>query len=170
MQKDSLADLYRHMAWADAVVWKAVLAAPLAAGDDALLARFHHLHLVQHAFLNIWQGAPMDFPRRESFATAADLANWGREGIAAAELHVARAGEEQLEAIVDLPWSAQVTERLGKTPGPTTLGETVLQVAMHSFYHLGQVNMRLRELGVEPPLVDYIAWLWLGRPPAEWTL
>jgi len=41
-------------------------------------------------------------------------------------------------------------------------------VALHSLYHRGQVNARLREVGGTPPLVDYIAWLWFGRPAAEW--
>ncbi len=51
---------------------------------------------------------------------------------------------------------------------PATLAETVLQITSHTTYHRGQVNMRLRELGAEPPLTDFIAWIWLGRPEAEW--
>jgi uncharacterized damage-inducible protein DinB len=31
-----------------------------------------------------------------------------------------------------------------------------------------QVNTRLRELGATPPLVDFIAWAWFGKPAAEW--
>ena len=26
----------------------------------------------------------------------------------------------------------------------------------------------LRELGGEPPLTDFVAWIWLDRPPADW--
>ena len=52
----------------------------------------------------------------------------------------------------------------------TTVGETTLQVPMHTVYHRGQVNARVRALGGEPPLVDYIAWLWLGRPAPEWPV
>ena len=48
-----------------------------------------------------------------------------------------------------------------------TLAETALQVAMHSTYHRGQVNARLRQIGGEPPLVDFIAWIWFGRPAPE---
>ena len=59
-------------------------------------------------------------------------------------------------------------QRLGRKPSGTTVGETGLQVALHSTYHRGQVTARLREVGGEPPLVDYIAWVWLGRPAAEW--
>jgi uncharacterized damage-inducible protein DinB len=45
----------------------------------------------------------------------------------------------------------------------------MIQVATHSTYHRGQVNARLREVGGEPPLVDYIAWIWFGRPAPEWS-
>ena len=48
------------------------------------------------------------------------------------------------------------------------MAETCLQVCSHSTYHRGQVNARLREIGAEPPLVDYIAWLWFERPAADW--
>jgi uncharacterized damage-inducible protein DinB len=39
---------------------------------------------------------------------------------------------------------------------------------MHSAYHRGQVASQLRELGGEPPLTDFVAWIWLDRPPADW--
>jgi uncharacterized damage-inducible protein DinB len=67
-----------------------------------------------------------------------------------------------------MPWAAQIAERLGRSIGTTTIGEACFQVTSHSTYHRGQVNARLRELGAEPPLVDYIAWLWFDRPAAEW--
>jgi len=34
--------------------------------------------------------------------------------------------------------------------------------------HRGQVAARLREIGGEPPLVDFIAWVRLGRPEPVW--
>jgi uncharacterized damage-inducible protein DinB len=39
---------------------------------------------------------------------------------------------------------------------------------MHSAHHRGQALRRLRELGVEPPLCDFIVWIWTGRPDADW--
>lgn len=36
-------------------------------------------------------------------------------------------------------------------------------------YHRGQVNTWLRELGLEPPLVDFIAWVWFGKPAPDWS-
>jgi uncharacterized damage-inducible protein DinB len=59
-------------------------------------------------------------------------------------------------------------ERLGREPVEPTMGESLFQLTSHGTYHRGQVNSRLRELGAEPPLVDYIAWIWLGRPAPAW--
>jgi len=42
------------------------------------------------------------------------------------------------------------------------------QVIIHSTHHRGQVNSRIRELKGEPPLVDFIVWIWLGKPAAAW--
>jgi uncharacterized damage-inducible protein DinB len=57
---------------------------------------------------------------------------------------------------------------MGRPFSAVTHRETLLQIPMHSHYHRGQVNTRLRELGATPPLVDFIAWAWMGKPAAEW--
>ena len=67
-----------------------------------------------------------------------------------------------------MPWAKQIEAQLGRPPAISTLADTCFQVASHSTYHRGQVNARLRELGAEPPLVDYIAWIWFGRPTPSW--
>ena len=54
-----------------------------------------------------------------------------------------------------------------QTAGVHTLGESMLQVFLHTQHHRGQVCMRLRELGVVPPTVDFILWLWSGRPAED---
>lgn len=51
---------------------------------------------------------------------------------------------------------------------PVTLGESLLQCVMHSQYHRGQNATRLRELGVNPPMTDLIAWYWSGRERPRW--
>ena len=66
------------------------------------------------------------------------------------------------------PWGPMVEAKLGMKCAPTTLRQTLLQVALHSAHHRGQVSARLRELGAEPPPTDFIAWLWLGKPQPEW--
>lgn len=43
-----------------------------------------------------------------------------------------------------------------------------VQVAAHSVHHRAQINRRIRELGLEPTLGDYIGWIWRGGPEPQW--
>jgi len=56
---------------------------------------------------------------------------------------------------------------LGQETEPASLAETLFQVPAHSTYHRGQVNALIRNAGGEPPLVDFIVWVWLGKPTNE---
>jgi uncharacterized damage-inducible protein DinB len=163
-----LIDLLRHMEWADARVWAAV---PASVMDDLRLRELLlHTHTVQHAFLTMWTRGDLQsvFKETESLLSLRDVREWARSYYTRAEALVGGATVKDLGTAVDLPWAGQVAEYLGHPPEPTSLAETVVQVTSHSTYHRGQVNARLRELGVTPPAVDYIAWLWGGRPAAAW--
>jgi uncharacterized damage-inducible protein DinB len=161
---DALRELYRHMEWADATVWRALLAHPPAARDDRLRNLLLHLHTVQRAFLDVWTGQPLAFPNRDDFPDVAAVQRWSQPTYAAAHRFLQSLDPDALGRPVILPWSAQLTAKFGRVPETPTLAETIFQVTSHSTYHRGQVNARLREIGGEPPLVDYIAWIWFGRP------
>jgi uncharacterized damage-inducible protein DinB len=165
--RDTLRDLIRHMEWADARVWGAL---PEGVDDGRVRALLAHMHTVQQAFLAIWTGGdlPSVLQKGETAASLDELRDWARGYYPRADALLAAATDADLARIVEMPWAAQIAEHLGHAPGPTTLAETVLQVTSHSTYHRGQVNARLRELGVTPPMVDYIAWLWGRRPAADW--
>jgi uncharacterized damage-inducible protein DinB len=175
----TLQDQFRHMEWADALVWQTVLS--VKATDETLRARLHHIHLVQRVFLAVWQRkfanyqdgherqqAVMAWVNKGGDLRGADLLAWGQTYHRDAQPYLDSLSEEALAQVVALPWAEMVAARIGQTPAASTLAETLQQVTMHSAYHRGQVNARLRELGVEPPLVDFIAWVWLGKPPAPW--
>ena len=155
------------MEWADAEVWAAVLASEGGRTDAKLRGLLHHLHVVQRAFLRTWRGEPRDAPY-PSFDDARSLMRWGRGYYTEAFAHLAALSDDEMVAPLPVPWSTMVAQRLGRAPEMTTVGETALQVALHSQYHRGQINTRLRDVGGEPPLVDYIAWVWLGRPDPAW--
>jgi uncharacterized damage-inducible protein DinB len=72
------------------------------------------------------------------------------------------------DKLIQIPWSVFMERRIGKKVVPATLEETMLQVASHSTYHRAQINIRLREIGGEPPMTDFIAWVWLGKPKVDW--
>lgn len=168
MNLSALTDLYRHMEWADATVWTAVLASEGGRIDSKLREYLYHLHMVQRAFMRVWRGEPRETPY-PTFADAQSLAVWARSYYDEAFAHLESLSEERTLEAMPMPWASMVEQRIGRAPETTTVGETLLQVALHSQYHRGQVNARLREVGGEPPLVDFIAWVWLGRPAPDWT-
>lgn len=160
--------LCAHMEWADAAVWAAV---PMnTAPDEILRARLAHLHVVQRAFLHVWTNRPIEeaFRTPDQFSTWMDLRLWAEPCYREIEAFVATLTDAALTAPLAMPWAARLTEPIGRSPAITTLADTCFQITSHSTYHRGQVNSRLREIGAEPALVDYIAWVWFGRPEAAW--
>jgi uncharacterized damage-inducible protein DinB len=155
------------MEWADAKVWASLLESESGHSDQKIRDCLYHLHMVQKAFLRIWKGVPRETPF-PSFDDAPSLMEWVRANYEEIYAHIETLSDEKLSEPMDMPWADMIEKQLGRKPEGTKIGDTVLQVVLHSMYHRGQVNARLREVGVVPPLVDYIAWLWTGRPAAEW--
>lgn len=163
----TIQELFRQMEWADSVVWAAILAQPEAFEDAGLRNRLYHIHMVQRAFLRVWKGEPFK-PPTSSFPDSASLLQWAREYYPEVTRYIGGLGDADLERPIVMPWIEMFEERLGRKADVPTLHETLLQVAMHSTYHRGQINTKLRELGTDPPLTDFIAWIWLGKPQADW--
>jgi uncharacterized damage-inducible protein DinB len=168
MPLDALRELYRHMEWADAAVWGAALAHAPAADDPRLRDLLLHLHTVQRAFLLVWTKGELSFPDTADFPGIESVRQWSFPVYAIANRFLDSVDVADLQRPVVMPWATQLSARLGRTPDDPTLAETIFQVTSHSTYHRGQVNARLRELGGEPPLVDFIAWVWLGKPDPAW--
>ncbi len=177
-----LFDQFRHMEWADATVWRTALSVDGTLADETLRARLHHIHLVQRVFLSVWVGAfahlhdnherqqaVLSWMHKGNDLRGADLMAWGQAYHRDVQSYLRGLAEAALTQVVALPWSEMVAAGLGQMPAASTMAETLQQVTMHSTYHRGQVNMRLRELGAEPPLVDFIAWVWLDKPAAQWN-
>ena len=163
----SLNDLLSHMEWADALVWTTVLSSPDAASDSKLRNRLFHVHGTQHGFLQVWRGITAEGPPT-GFSDTSDLARWARQ-------YYALLGTEELSLIEGrldeaIPESLVLAAEAGLGPCAMTptLGDTVLQVVLHTMYHRGQIVTRLRELGCDAPLTEYFVWVWLGKPGPNW--
>src|SRR2546423_974843 len=117
-----LRELYDHMAWADAVVWRAALAHAPAAGDASLRDKFAHIHMVQRAFLSVWRGKGPEF--RDSFGSLGEIAQWGREYHDGVRSHLAGIDDAALARTMELPWAARLSARFGRAPAATTLRDT----------------------------------------------
>jgi uncharacterized damage-inducible protein DinB len=160
-------DLFAQMEWADAEVWRAARAIPSAFDDERLLRLFMHLHAVQHAFLGMWHGTPADPAQLYAQRTPDELQHFARSYYPQAHAFLDAAEPRHAET-VQMPWLAHFERQLGRSLHQPTLDETLTQVPMHGAYHRGQINTRIRELGGEPPLVDFIAWIWFGKPEPNW--
>lgn len=167
---DVLRDLMHHMEWADASVWRAILGHRAAVQDPRLSDLLRHLHGVQRGFLAMWKEQPFDV---HPATVAADLTTThaaARTYYQDLQAALASFDEATLQRPLVVPGLEPYEQQLGRRFDTPLLGETMLQVASHSTYHRGQVNARLRELGGDPPNVDYIAWIWFGRPAPGWPV
>jgi uncharacterized damage-inducible protein DinB len=162
--KNTFVDLYRHQDWADAEIWRAAEAHAAALSDTTWYERQHHIHLVQQAFYALVSGADLAqhrFTRPGDYETPSALTVEARRSHEAWNQFVDRLDAGTLERRVVVPWFREPALEI-------SVAQALTQAAMHSHYHRGQQAARLRELGGTPPLTDYIAWLWKGKPPAAW--
>ena len=158
-----LDELYGHQEWADAEHWRAFEAHPAALVDKAIRERLMHIHLVQHGFL--WVTSPQrpefTFKKLEDFPDLADLKKYAQQGLAEMKELLKNTDQVRLEEMIEVPWFKPALK--------ITVRHALTQAAMHSHYHRGQNATRLRELGGEPPMTDFIVWLREGQPAARWS-
>ena len=153
--------LYQHQAWADAEIWRAVLTHEPSASDEIIIKRLNHINQTQRAFLLLSRGEILDRKNFRDVAELASLRQTVREYHEQAIEFVSNISDAQLRVVLNIPW-------MRNPPLEITVEQALTQAAMHSHYHRGQNAARIRELGGEPPLTDYIAWLWKLNPKPDW--
>jgi uncharacterized damage-inducible protein DinB len=166
-ERDRLSALFDHLAWADASMWRSVCAVPAAEADERLIALLHHLHLVQWIYLGLWREEMPALTEAKAYRDAAAVLDWARPYHPQAAAFIGALTDNALDRVVTFPWADQIAQRFGGA-APATLRDTIAQVLFHTTYHRAQVATRVRDLGGEPALTDYIAWIWMHRPRAEW--
>ena len=161
-------DLLTHMEWADARTWQSARAVPAAHTDDRLKWLFHHIHLVHSVYLQAWRGDPFHVTELSSYADLPAIETWARPFYSKATAFAASVGEDKFAQPIDFPWNDLIVKEFGVVR-PATLAESAWQVFSHTTYHRGQIATRVREIGGTPPTVDYLAWVWGGRPAPDWS-
>ena len=163
-----LNDLFQHMYWADIQVWNVVKNNLIKTEKEKKLKTLlFHIHMTQYAFIKIWENEIINFRKEEEFKNLIEVEKWGIEIHKSINKYFNTLTESKLDEIIEIHWAKYFEKQLGKKPKDVTCLDTMLQVSMHSTYHRGQINKKLRELDIAPPLVDYIIWLWAGKPNAE---
>ena len=168
MTRSDFERLYGHMEWADAQVWAEVLRHEPAGDDPFVRESLLHLHVVQRAYLTGWNGGTPQPQRPDDFESLHALLTWGRSFYPEARAFLASTTDADLARKDPVLWPDMAEKAIGQPPVPIALADMVYQVASHTAHHRAQVNRRLRELGGDPPFIDFVAWAWLGDPTPAW--
>ncbi|MGH7638716.1 MAG: DinB family protein [Gemmatimonadaceae bacterium] len=140
--------MWAHLSWADDLLWKA-LSAPRD-GDAAVWREYSHIVGAEEVWL-------ARLEQRE-----ARLPIWPE--VSRAELATRRAQmvagySQYLNALTTATIDVPVTYR--NTAGKefsNSVADILAHVALHGQYHRGKINAMLRNSGLDPVPVDYIAW------------
>lgn len=156
---DMMRMLYAHQASADSAILTAIANHPVATQDDTLRKTLHHMVLVQRFYLSVFLDRPFDVAAETQVpATLAEVGKLFRASHAEQLALIERTQQADLAQPFETPF----------IPGARfTLSEAHMQVVMHSQHHRGQCCTRLRALGGDPPVLDFV--IWLKDRPAAWS-
>jgi len=169
MLEIAVQDLLDHMEWADSLIWNVVLASPTPIADLELKDRLYHIHVTQHAFLQVWLGLTAAQLAASNTFDMLSLGRWARSFYIEARGDKSWLNSDALDQLVPDSLLSKAEERLGVGSADPKMVDTLFQVILHTTHHRGQVCTRLRELNCEPPLTEYFVWVWRGKPPANWS-
>ena len=161
-----ISDLSEHMFWADMKVWSEINKMQNKDTKN-IFDLFFHLHSVQHAYLCIWKEESLNHFQKIKFDKLNEIYEWAVDYHNKYRVFISNLDKNKLYQEIKIPWTGQLRRKLGKPPGSSSLIQTIYQVIMHSTYHRGQINKEIRRIGGEPPLTDFIYWIWSGKPEVE---
>jgi uncharacterized damage-inducible protein DinB len=155
-----LRDLMAHAEWANAVFFGQWAKSP-ARDHQELRRRVKHVYDVQTAFHAMLCGKGPAWPA-DTVPAFDELKAEAQAGHTAMRLFVTGLEDADLARTINLPWF--------KNPScDVSVADGIVQVAMHSQHHRGQLMTRLKDFGGEPANVDYVIWLWKSKPAADWA-
>jgi uncharacterized damage-inducible protein DinB len=158
---DHLRDLTAHSEWANAVFFHTWGKSP-ARDNDEMRKRMEHVAGVQMGFLGVLRGDVVGRPSEGSPPSFDELKKQTHDGHKGLRAFVSALDVSGMSRSVRIPWFPE-------PPCMITVPEALVQAAMHTQHHRGQLMTRLKDFGGEPKNVDWIIWLWKSRPEARWS-
>ena len=151
---ETLRDLARHQAWADAVHWKTLHENRTLLDDPEIGKRLNHMIGALGMLTALARGEAPD-PSGMSGSEPADRL----------EAAQGKANGEILQALDTIDLQKMIPLPRGpRGPWEAPAGVLLLQAITHGQHHRGQNASRMRQLGVNPPMTDFVIWYALGRP------
>jgi uncharacterized damage-inducible protein DinB len=153
MRLDEIRDLFTYTEWANQLVIDAIEALS-PEQYDGLRDTLAHIIFAEWIWLRRWKGeSPTSAPVwAESGPTLSALVDHLR-GVEAERRH-------HVDSLSDASLEEEVAYRsLKGDPFSTRLGHQMQHVVNHSTYHRGQLVMKIRQFGIQPPTTDLIVWI-----------
>jgi len=153
MNSELLMDLARHQTWADVVHWKLIRENTVLRDDPEIRTRLNHMLAAMQRLTTLARGEmpAMDAPKEIAIDELESAMGQAHAELAAA------LGSIDLDRTIALP-------RGPRGPFEAPAGVLLLQAITHSQHHRGQNASRMRQLGVAPPMTDFVFWYAIGRP------
>ncbi len=149
-----LQDLARHQTWADGAHWKALHENSQLLEDPEIQKRLNHILSALRMLTTLARGETPDPARMTA-----------TEPIDQLEAAMERANGEIIETIENVDLGKMIPLPRGpQGPWEAPAGVLLLQAITHGQHHRGQNASRMRQLGVTPPMTDFVIWFALGRP------
>jgi uncharacterized damage-inducible protein DinB len=158
---EHLRDLMAHQSWADAIFFQCWESSQPTLADEDLRKRTAHIAMVQEGFRKLILGEPVSRPPEEPIPTFVELKGKIQASASALRTLLQEMDADRLTRPLQVPWLQGKSTEI-------TIAEALVQVAMHSQHHRGQNMTRFKQLGGTPKNVDWILWVWQGRPEATW--
>jgi uncharacterized damage-inducible protein DinB len=149
-----LEELAHYQIWADSEHWKALHQNGAVLDDPEIRKRLNHMVTALRMLTLLARGGTPDFSAMKDIESAEQLEAAQRD-----------ANADVMEAlkIVDLQKMIALP-RGPRGPWEAPAGVLLLQAMTHSLHHRAQNASRLRQLGVNPPMTDFVLWYANGRP------
>ncbi|HEY9139634.1 MAG TPA: DinB family protein [Bryobacteraceae bacterium] len=148
MDIELLRDLAQHQAWADEQHWKVLHENPRLLEDAEIRKRLNHMVTACEMLQTLARGEAPSVAGRKDRESMEEL----RTAMANAQDGLVKTiGSAVLEGLIALP-------RGPKGPFKAPAGVLLLQALLHNQHHRGQNAARMRALGVEPPMTDFVVW------------
>lgn len=153
-------DLIRYEEWADAHFLQAWDQTADAANDREMLQRWEHAAAVQNAFYAVLIGNEVTFTRDE-FPSVSELKRRSQLIHEQLKQLLQKYSSEDLKQPVVIPWMPDPKVTLTRL-------EAITQIVMHTQHHRAQNMTKLQSYGGKPEVIDWILWVFKGRPEAKW--
>jgi uncharacterized damage-inducible protein DinB len=154
-------NLLIYQEWADAVFLRIWEKTPSALEDSEMLERWQHVVAVQKAFYDLLKSNDSKLPQADLAAPYSELKEQSKTNHIQLKTLVSDLSDTKLDQKIEIGW-------LPEHPVVLTQMEALMQILLHTQHHRAQNMTRLKTLGGRRIVIDWITWIWKGKPEAQW--